>query len=336
MESNTYNRSIYKLSAIASMIVVIACIIFYYIEKELPVLTALIIVVSSFVVSFFLFKRVIHSLAFDIVETIKSRERKNRGKVRPTSVFSDSYGDSQIEEIERLKGLEKYRREYLGNVSHELKTPIFNIQGYILTLLEGAINDPEVNKLYLSRAEKSVDRMISVVNDLEAISKFESGGMKLHKAKFDIINLVEEIFEQFEYLANQKNIELQIKNKSEHAIWVFADELRVTDILTNLISNAVKYGKNNGYVSVGIDESDDELVSIEVRDNGIGISDEHVGRVFERFYRVEKHRSREQGGTGLGLSIVKHIIEAHKQKIVISSKVGIGTKFTFTLDKNKK
>lgn len=335
MESNTYNKSIYILSAITSSIVIIACIIFYYLEEELPVLTALIIVASSFVVSYFLFRQVVRSLVFDVVEAIKSRERKNRGRVRHTSVFADSFGNAQSEEIERLKGLEKYRREYLGNVSHELKTPIFNIQGYILTLLEGAINDPEVNKLYLSRAEKSVDRMISVVNDLEAISKFESGGMKLQKAKFDIISLVEEIFEQFLYLANQKNIELQIKNKSEQSVWVYADELRITDIMTNLVSNAIKYGKNNGYVSVGIDESDEDLVSIEVRDNGIGIPDDHVGRVFERFYRVEKHRSREQGGTGLGLSIVKHIIEAHKQKIVVSSKVGIGTKFTFTLDKYK-
>lgn len=317
------------------MIVVVACIIFYFLERELPILTALIIVASSFVVSFLLFKHVIRSLVFDVVEAIKSRERKNRGKSRTNSVFSENYGNAQSEEIERLKGLEKYRREYLGNVSHELKTPIFNIQGYILTLLEGAINDPEVNKLYLSRAEKSVDRMISVVNDLEAISKFESGGMKLQKAKFDIINLINEIYEQFQYLADQKNIELQVKNKSEQSVWVYADELRVTDILTNLVSNAVKYGKNNGYVSVSIDESDEELVSIEVRDNGIGIPDEHVGRVFERFYRVEKHRSRDQGGTGLGLSIVKHIIEAHKQKIVVSSKVGIGTKFTFTLDKYK-
>jgi two-component system phosphate regulon sensor histidine kinase PhoR len=236
-------------------------------------------------------------------------------------------------EIEDLKKLEHYRREFLGNVSHELKTPIFNIQGYIATLLDGGLEDPTINKNYLIRAEKSVERMINIIDDLEAISRLESGEMVLEKEMFDIVDLSKEIIESQEMKAGERKIKLHFKENFK-PIRVFADKDRIRQVITNLLVNSLKYGKNGGETEVRFYDMDDNVL-MEISDNGIGIAKEHLPRLFERFYRVDKGRSREQGGTGLGLAIVKHILEAHGQTINVRSSEGVGSTFSFTLPKAK-
>ncbi len=237
-------------------------------------------------------------------------------------------------EVERLMELEKYRKDFVGNVSHELKTPIFNIQGYILTLLEGGIDDPKINKLYLRRAEKSVDRMISIVEDLESINKLESGELKLKFEKFDIVRMVEEVFELEHRISDEMEVRLEFSQKPDKPLWVMADRKGILEVLTNLVSNGIKYNKKSGFVKVAFYDMKEHLY-VEVTDNGIGIDKKNLPRIFERFYRVDKSRSREQGGTGLGLSIVKHIIEAHDQSINVKSTLDEGTSFAFTLNRAK-
>lgn len=244
----------------------------------------------------------------------------------------ETWAKNQTDEIARLRHLEKYRKEFVGNVSHELKTPIFNIQGYILTLLDGGIDDPNINKQYLKRTEKSIDRMISIVEDLESITKLESGELKLNIEHFDIVKLAEDVFELQHMLAKDHKTKLQFTTKPDKPIWVRADKKRMMEVVTNLVVNGIKYGKKKGFVHIGFYDLHDSIM-VEVSDNGIGIEKNDVQRIFERFYRVDKSRSREQGGTGLGLSIVKHIIEAHEQTINVKSAVDKGTTFTFTLEK---
>ncbi len=246
----------------------------------------------------------------------------------------EEWAKTQMKEIERLKDLERYRKEFVGNVSHELKTPIFNIQGYILTLLEGGIDDPKINTLYLRRTEKSIDRMISIVEDLESITKLESGELKLKMVSFDIVKTVKDVLEMEQWQADERKISLEIINKPVKPVYVKADRNRILEVLTNLVVNGIKYGKKEGYVHVSFHDLEENIM-VEVTDNGIGIEKKNLPRVFERFYRVDKSRSREQGGTGLGLSIVKHIIEAHNQSINVRSVLDQGTTFNFTLEKAK-
>ncbi len=246
----------------------------------------------------------------------------------------EEWAKTQMKEIERLKELERYRKEFVGNVSHELKTPIFNIQGYILTLLEGGLDDPKINLLYLKRTEKSIDRMISIVEDLESITKLESGELKLNMIRFDIVQSVKDVFEMEQWQADERKISLEIQSLPQRPVYVKADRNRILEVLTNLIVNGIKYGRKNGFVQVSFHDLDENIM-VEVTDNGIGIEKKFLPRVFERFYRVDKSRSREQGGTGLGLSIVKHIIEAHNQSINVRSVVDQGTTFNFTLEKAK-
>lgn len=244
----------------------------------------------------------------------------------------EEWAKAQMKEIERLKELERYRKDFVGNVSHELKTPIFNIQGYILTLLEGGLEDPKINMLYLKRTEKSIDRMISIVEDLESINKLESGELQLNMVSFDIVKVVKDVFEMEQWQAQERGISLEIVNLPAKPVYVKADRNRILEVLTNLIVNGIKYGKKEGFVHVLFYDLE-ETIMIEVTDNGIGIEKKNLPRIFERFYRVDKSRSREQGGTGLGLSIVKHIIEAHNQSVNVRSVVDQGTTFNFTLEK---
>jgi two-component system, OmpR family, phosphate regulon sensor histidine kinase PhoR len=236
------------------------------------------------------------------------------------------------DEIAQLKKLEVFRREFLSNVSHELKTPIFSIQGYIHTLLEGGIEDEHINILYLEKAARNIDRICAIVDDLEAISRLEAGELILEQRTFDIHELTEDVFESLEIKAKGRNIALGFKSGSEKGLVVEADKERIRQVLTNLVENSVKYGKQGGRTEVGFHDMHENIL-IEVSDNGIGIEENHLPRLFERFYRVDKSRSREQGGTGLGLSIVKHIIEAHGQNINVKSAPGEGTTFWFTLRK---
>jgi two-component system phosphate regulon sensor histidine kinase PhoR len=246
----------------------------------------------------------------------------------------EEWAKTQLKEIERLKVLERYRKDFVGNVSHELKTPIFNIQGYVLTLLEGGMDDPKINKLYLSRTEKSIDRMVSIVEDLESITKLESGELKLNLIKLDIVKTIDEVIDMHHLAASERKMNVQITNRPDKPIFIKADKKRILEVLTNLTINEIKYGKKKGNVSFTFHDMEDNII-VEVSDDGIGIEKKDLPRVFERFYRVDKSRSREQGGTGLGLSIVKHIIEAHNQSINVRSMIDKGTTFNFTLEKAK-
>ena len=245
----------------------------------------------------------------------------------------DRMVDERQQEIEELKSMESFRRECLGNVSHELKTPIFNIQGYIHTLLDGAISDENVNMQYLERTSKSVDRMINIVEDLEMISKIESNRLDLEFSRWDIVNYVQELFDILEMKAKKRSVSLSIDNQS-NVNFVEADKDKIAQVLINLIENSIKYGKDGGHTRVRFFEMGENIL-IEVADDGGGIPSDHLPRLFERFYRVDKSRSRSEGGTGLGLSIVKHIIEAHRQTINVRSTENVGTTFSFTLKKSK-
>lgn len=235
-------------------------------------------------------------------------------------------------EITQLQQLEKYRREFLGNVSHELKTPIFNIQGYVLTLLDGGIDDSSVNRLYLERTEKSINRLISIVNDLESISRLESGELKLNITKCNIVKLFEESFDIHEMMAAERGIRLKFAAKTDKNIFIMADRAKIMEAINNLVANSIKYGREKGTTTVNFIDIAGNIM-IEVTDDGLGIHEKDIPRIFERFYRVDKSRSREMGGTGLGLSIAKHIIEAHEQTISVRSTYGGGSTFTFTLAK---
>ena len=244
-----------------------------------------------------------------------------------------TWAADQRKQIDQLKTLESYRRDYLGNVSHELKTPIFNIQGYIHTLIDGGIHDDSINQKYLRRSAKNVERLITIVDDLETISKLESGQMMLDIRSFDIKELVQEVFEALELTAAQKNISLVFKEGANQAFIVSADREYIRQILDNLILNSIKYGKEGGATKVSFYDMHKNIL-LEVADNGIGIAEKHLNHLFDRFYRVDKSRSREAGGSGLGLAIVKHIIEAHNQTVNVRSSPGLGSTFGFTLAKS--
>ena len=239
--------------------------------------------------------------------------------------------EQRSSEINILKDQENYRREFLGNVSHELKTPLFTIQGYILTLLEGAMKDKKVRSKYLNRTAKGVDRIISIVKDLDLITQFESGIKTVDKSNFNIYELIDNVYDLMEFESEKNNTKLRIRNEKNNSVMVYADKERILQVLTNLVVNSIKYGKENGYTEIAVDEYDKDRIIVRVIDDGEGIEEEHLPRLFERFYRIDKTRSRKKGGSGLGLSIVKHIIEAHQEQIFVKSKVGIGTEFSFTL-----
>lgn len=232
-------------------------------------------------------------------------------------------------EVEQLRKMEAYRREFVGNVSHELKTPIFNIQGYISTLLDGGLEDPAINRNYLERASRSVDRMISLVEDLDVISQIESGQLQPYPEKYDLITQIKEILVSLDMKSAQKKITFLLETAPEK-LFVHADKNLIRQVFTNLLVNSIKYGKEGGLTKIRLKESVGQCL-VEIEDNGLGIARQHLPRIFERFYRVDKGRSREHGGTGLGLAIVKHIMESHNQSIDVRSELGQGTTFIFSL-----
>ena len=244
----------------------------------------------------------------------------------------EKWAEEQKNEMENLKNQETYRRDFLGNVSHELKTPIFNIQGYVLTLLDGGLEDETINKEYLLRAEKSINRMIAIVTDLDILSKLESDVQNLEFEKFDIVALTTEIVELYEIQAQEKNIAITINYNHLTPIMVNADKEKIRHVLSNLIENSIKYGNPNGRTKLSYYDMDEQML-IEVADTGIGIAPQDISRIFERFYRTNHGRATINSGSGLGLAIVKHIIEAHHQTINVRSTLGVGTTFGFTLQK---
>lgn len=238
-------------------------------------------------------------------------------------------------EIETLKVREEYRREFLGNVSHELKTPLFTVQGYISTLLDGAMSDKVLRKKYLERAEKGVERLIYIVKDLDMITKLETGDLNLDYSVFDVVELVKNVFELLEMRASKKHITLTFDTKYANPIYVRADQEKIQQVVSNLVMNSIKYGKEGGTTEVSIENLVKNKIIVRVTDNGEGIQKQHIPRLFERFYRVDKSGARSEGGSGLGLAIVKHIIEGHNEKIYVESQFGVGSEFSFTLEKQK-
>jgi two-component system phosphate regulon sensor histidine kinase PhoR len=247
----------------------------------------------------------------------------------------EKWAEQRKEEIEVLQSNEAYRKQFLQNLSHEFKTPIFAIQGYVDTLLNGAIDDTSVNKKFLENAAKNVERMVNLVNDLDAITRLESGEQPLYKQNFVIQDLIKEVFETLSIKTAQRNIKSSIKKGCEQPVTVFADKEKILQVLVNLVENATKYGKQDGHITASIYKTDESHVLVEISDDGIGIAEEHLGRIFERFYRTDSGRSRNVGGTGLGLAICKHIIEAHSQSIHARSKLDVGTTVGFTLSARK-
>lgn len=318
-----------------------------YICFHIPVIVFIISLLAVFIFTFFFLRFLTNRLVIEKLEpiykivqepTVSSRQLKEEfsGKDMIPKVRKDvmDWAQKKALEISHLKQMEKYRREFLGNISHELKTPIFNIQGYILTLLEGGLEDTNINKLYLQRTEKSINRMISIVDDMESISRLESGIFKLQFERFNIVKLVVDVFVNLEMHAKKTNIILSLKhNDSDKTIWVWADKKRIFEVLSNLIANSINYGKENGKTVVSFGFSGKEVI-IRITDDGIGIPEKDLSRIFERFYRVDRSRSRNLGGTGLGLAIVKHIIEAHQRTIQVKSKWKEGSEFSFTLKKS--
>jgi two-component system phosphate regulon sensor histidine kinase PhoR len=252
-----------------------------------------------------------------------------------TSEIEKFAKDKRIE-IDTLKIREEYRKDFLGNVSHELKTPLFTVQGYILTLLDGAMEDKKVRKKYLQRANKGVERLIYIVKDLDLITKLEVGDLSLDMSSFDIIELIQNVFDLLEMKASRRNIGLTFDMDYKTPIYVWADRDKIQQVVTNLVVNSIKYGHPDGTTEVSVENLIKNKVIVRVTDNGEGIPESHIPRIFERFYRIDKSGSRKEGGSGLGLSIVKHIIEAHGEKIYVESVVDVGSEFSFTLEKSKK
>ena len=305
-------------------------------------LNIVLIPIASFAACFFVVNYFIETFIYRRIKIIYKRiaESKRTENIAVGNTLEDveneveSWADDKNKEIASLKELEEYRRNYLGNVSHELKTPIFNIQGFLHTLIDGGVNDPSVNLSYLQKAARNVERLNSIVQDLETISQLEAGKLTLDIQNFDIQQLTNEVIEDMDLKAKEKNIKISFKEGANHGFRVRADRETIRQVLTNLIGNSIKYGKVNGQTKISFYDMD-RIVLIEVSDNGIGIARHHLKHLFDRFYRVDKSRSRNAGGTGLGLSIVKHIIEGHNQSVHVRSTEGVGSTLGFTLEKVK-
>ena len=277
-------------------------------------------------------------IIYKTIGELQIKQEKGKNKKKSSDILDIvnqvvlRWSKEKKKEIEELKQMALYRREFLGNVSHELKTPIFNIQGYIHTLIDGGIDDDQINTKYLEKSVKSVNRMIALVEDLEEIAKLESVNLKLNEEVFNLYELTTEVIDFMEQKAIENNTTISINSGLSKSIKVKADKKRIRQVLINLIDNGIKYGNaEDGRIKISYYDFHDSYL-VEVQDNGIGIPEENIIRVFERFYRTEQSRSRDKGGSGLGLAIVKHIIEAHRQTISVRSNPGEGTTFSFTLN----
>ncbi|GGE57106.1 two-component system phosphate regulon sensor histidine kinase PhoR [Pedobacter psychrotolerans] len=298
---------------------------------------------SSFLVFYYLLEKYIYNkikLIYKLIHNLKlGKDLKDAlGEYVSSDPINDvehevkEWAGAKKKEIDLLKKQEQFRREFLSNVSHEFKTPLFAIQGYIETLQDCITNDPEMAMKFLKKAENNVERLSYLINDLDAIAKLETGESPINFQKFDFVTLAKEVMENLDDRAKSKNIKLFFKDKYTAVTFVNADREKIRQVLINLIVNSIKYGIENGETAIKIFELHDQFL-IEVTDNGMGIEEKHLARLFERFYRIDTHRAREVGGTGLGLAIVKHILEAHQQTISVRSTPGIGTTFAFTLQK---
>jgi len=350
MKPLSHKRISIIIATISAIITIGALFVLLYSIDEYKIsyifFVGLLVFITIYIISFYITKEYIIQKVKPMYKVIQSTKgnpinQANKDLEDDFNILATTEQDlldwakSNRVQIEELKRLEKYRKEYIGNVAHELKTPIFSIQGYIATLIDGGIDDPSINVKYLERADKAITRMTSIIRDLDAITRLESGELTPEKAPFDLTTLIKEVFEAQEFLANQRSVSLIFEEGLHKKVMVYADRKYISMVFSNLVINAIKYNKTEGgKVNVRFYDMDN-LLLIEVADTGIGMGQLELNRIFERFYRVDKSRSREQGGTGLGLSIVKHIIEAHEQTIHVKSLINKGSSFTFTLEKAK-
>lgn len=335
------NNLISILAFYLALFVVVLIFGLSYFIYDISLLYSIISVAISFLFTFFFS---FYLLSSKIEKNIIEKVNAVYNNLFPTTISSRSTDNFDLltsnlkkitneknTEIELLKQQENYRKEFIGNISHELKTPLFTIQGYVLTLLEGGVVDEKTRAKYLKQAAKGVDRLMYVIKDLDLITKIESGIETLDRTAFDIRETLNNVFELLEIEGVRNNITLRMDKKYEDPIFVFADEERIQQVLTNLIINSVKYGIERGVTEISCERMNETKLLVRVNDNGDGIDEEHLPRLFERFYRVDKTRNRNQGGSGLGLAIVKHIIEAHNERVFVESKIGVGSEFSFSL-----
>ena len=341
----TYSFSLLSSVYLTISLVLIGALIYFLFPEDNKLLRLIIFFPTVFIVVFliiqyrteqFIYNRI--KKIYDEVSILNDDEFIRASTTTDIDSLSNSvknYVQGKRIEIKNLTERDSFRKDFLGNVSHELKTPLFTVQGYILTLIEGGINDKLIRDKYLERANKGVDRLVAIVKDLDMIAKLETEGLKMNYEVFNIIDLIQNVFDLFEMKAKKRNITLQFDKIYDYPVFVNGDKERIEQVLINLIVNSIKYGKLNGLTSVGIESFDKKKFIIKVVDNGEGIKEEHISRLFERFYRVDQSRSREQGGSGLGLSIVKHIVEAHNETVLINSTFKKGSEFSFTMKKVK-
>jgi two-component system phosphate regulon sensor histidine kinase PhoR len=339
----TYTYALVSSLYLTLLAVLIATLTYFFLYSSFGVSTVLVFAVALFILSFFIIQyRAEHFIYRKIKNIYKEFSNIDTNEFQRKSVTTDIESISQSVqkfvkgkqlEIQTLTEIDSFRRDFLGNVAHELKTPLFTVQGYILTLIEGAANDKEIRTKYLNRANKGVERLVAVIKDLDMIAKLEIDGLHLNIEIFNLLELIQNVFDLLEMKAKKRNITLLFDRIYEVPVFVKGDIEKIEQVLINLIVNSIKYGKPNGTTIVSIDPYNDQKILLKVTDNGEGIKQEHVPRLFERFYRVDQSRSREQGGSGLGLSIVKHIVEAHNETILLKSDFGEGSAFSFTLEK---
>lgn len=340
------NKFALKLAAvITGLAFFLALLLLFYLKKQID-LWIFGIVTGLFYGFCFLFIRYnVERLIYRQIKNIYTDFEGSEQAIRENPLITTDL-NALTQEVERisenrqieltsLKDREAYRREFIGNVAHELKTPLFTVQGYILTLLDGAMKDKSVRKKYLQRANKAVERLIYIVKDLDLITKIEMGELTLERESFNIIELVQSAFDLLEMKAQSKEISLVFDRKYDDSIMVHADRERIQQVLINLVDNSIKYGKSSGTTEIAVDPLNEQRCLVRVTDNGEGVNQEHLERLFERFYRVDKSGSRAVGGSGLGLAIVKHFIEAHNEKIYVESQFGVGSEFSFTLEYTK-
>ena len=341
----TYSFSLLSSVYLTISIVLTFALVYFLSSEEKKLLSILVFFPAIFIISFFIIQfrteRFIYNRIkkiYDEVSILNDDEfirASTNSDIDSLSNSVKNYVQGKRIEIKNLTERDSFRKDFLGNVSHELKTPLFTVQGYILTLIEGGVNDKLTRDKYLERANKGVDRLVAIVKDLDMIAKLETEGLKMNYEVFNIIDLIQNVFDLFEMKAKKRNISLQFDKLYDYPIFVKADKERIEQVLINLIVNSIKYGKTNGVTTVGLESYTEDQFILKVIDNGEGIKQEHIPRLFERFYRVDQSRSREQGGSGLGLSIVKHIVEAHNETMLINSVFKEGSEFSFTLKKAK-
>lgn len=341
----TYSYALWSALYLTLLTIAIAGITYYIISEHFGYITIIFSIIILFIISFFITQyRAEHFIYRRLKKLYQEVSILNVNDLKRDSATTDidklsksmqKFVEGKRLEIKNLTERDSFRRDFLGNVAHELKTPLFTVQGYILTLMEGAINDKQIRMKYLDRANKGVERLVAVIKDLDMIAKLENDGLKLNIEVFNILELIQNVFDLFEMKAKKRNISLRFDKIYEFPVFVKGDVEKIEQVLINLIVNSIKYGKPNGTTILGVDDFNDKKFIVKVIDNGEGINKEHIPRLFERFYRVDQSRSREQGGSGLGLSIVKHIVEAHNQKILLKSTFGKGSEFSFTLEKAK-